>query len=109
MATSKTTKTQKTTEQTTWTNIKGVMRVWGKEFEYGKGKSFISYSTSVGIKNKDGEYKNVYYDVRFRKDEAPDIIDDFIIDVKKGFLTVSTAKDGRRYPAVMIIDYEVKE
>ena len=89
-----------------WADVCGRMRVWGKEVEY-KKSSFMSYSTSVGAKNEDEEYDNVYYNVRFRKDEHPDIEGAFEINVKAGFLTVTTDKKGNCYPAVMVLDYEV--
>jgi hypothetical protein len=90
----------------TWADVSGRMRVWGKEVEY-KKSSFMSYSTSVGAKNADGEYDNIYYNVRFRKDEHPDRDGVFEINVKSGFLTVTTDKKGNCYPAVMVLDYEV--
>lgn len=89
-----------------WADVCGRMRVWGKEVEY-KKSSFMSYSTSVGAKNEDEGYDNVYYNVRFRKDEHPDIDGAFEINVKAGFLTVTTDKKGNCYPAVMVLDYEV--
>lgn len=89
-----------------WADVNGRMRVWGKEVEY-KKTSFMSYSTSVGAKNEDEEYDNVYYNVRFRKDEHPDRDGAFEINVKAGFLTVTTDKKGNCYPAVMVLDYEV--
>lgn len=89
-----------------WADVCGRMRVWGKEVEY-KKSSFMSYSTSVGAKNENEEYDNVYYNVRFRKDEHPDIEGAFEINVKAGFLTVTTDKKGNCYPAVMVLDYEV--
>lgn len=88
-----------------WADVSGCMRVWGKEVNY-KNTSFMSYSTSVGVKNDD-EYDNVYYNVRFRKDEHPDREGMFEINVKAGFLTVTTDKKGNCYPAVMVLDYEV--
>ena len=89
-----------------WGNVNGRMRVWGKEVEY-KKSSFMSYSTSVGAKNEDEGYDNVYYNVRFRKDEHPNLEGAFEINVKAGFLTVTTDKKGNCYPAVMVLDYEV--
>lgn len=89
-----------------WADVSGRMKVWGKEVNY-KKTSFISYSTSVGAKNEDDEYDNVYYNVRFRKDEHPGREGAFEINVKAGFLTVTTDKKGNCYPAVMILDYEV--
>lgn len=89
-----------------WADVSGRMRVWGKEVNY-KKSSFMSYSTSVGAKNEDEEYDNVYYNVRFRKDEHPDRDGAFEINVKAGFLTATTDKKGNCYPAVMVLDYEV--
>ena len=89
-----------------WSNVCGRMRVWGKEVNY-KKSSFMSYSTSVGAKNEDEEYDNVYYNVRFRKDGHPDRDGAFEINVKAGFLTVTTDKKGNCYPAVMVLDYEI--
>lgn len=108
MATKNTSKKKNTTNNhpKSWADIKGCMRVWGKEVNY-KKSSFMSYSTSVGAKNDDGEYDNVYYNVRFRKDEHPDREGAFEINVKAGFLTVTTDKKGNCYPAVMVLDYEV--
>lgn len=102
----KTTKAKTPKRPKSWADVNGRMRVWGKEVEY-KKSSFMSYSTSVGAKNEDEEYDNVYYNVRFRKDEHPDLEGAFEINVKAGFLTVTTDKKGNCYPAVMVLDYEV--
>lgn len=90
-----------------WADVNGRMRVWGREVELKKKISFMSYSASVGAKNEDEEYDNIYYNVRFRKDEHPDIEGAFEINIKRGFLTVTTDKNGNCYPAVMVLDYEV--
>ena len=111
MATAKKNASKKTEKTTTkrpksWADVSGRMKVWGKEVNY-KKTSFMSYSTSVGAKNEDGDYDNVYYNVRFRKDEHPGREGAFEINVKAGFLTVTTDKKGNCYPAVMVLDYEV--
>lgn len=99
--------TPKTTQS--WNNISGVMRVWAAEKEY-KKKSWISFSTSIGKKNDEDEYDNLYFNVLFKKDEAPDVEDGaFEINVKKGFLSLSVYKDGSVHPAVMVLDYELKD
>lgn len=109
MATKRTPQAKKPeTRKKTWADITGEMRVYGREVEY-KKTSFMSYSSSVGSKNEDGEYDNVYFNVRFRKDEHPDLEGAFTINVKAGFLTVTTDKKGNCYPAVMVLDYEVVE
>ena len=48
------------------------MRVWATERTY-KKKTWFSFSTSIGKKNEDEEYDNVYFDVLFKKNEAPEV------------------------------------
>lgn len=107
MATKKTTKRNRPEY---WGNISGLMRVFGREFESKKGKTYMSYSTSIGSKKEDSDdYDNLYFNVKFKKNEHPDIEGVFIILVKEGFLTLSVDKDGNTYPAVMILDYDYYE
>lgn len=90
-----------------WSDISGIMRVWGKELEV-KKKTFIVYSTSIGRKDEDEEtYRNVYFDVLFKKNEDPDMTDGFYIKIKSGFITLTTGKDGVNRPAIMVTDYVV--
>lgn len=91
-----------------WNEVKGKMRVWGREIEVKKVPNML-YSTSVGKKNADDEYVNLYFNVAFKKGEHPDIEGAFIINVKQGYLTVSCDKSGNTYPAVMVLDYDVIE
>ena len=115
MATKKTTtkkktaakKTAKTTQ--TWNNVKGLMRIWATERKH-KNKTWLSFSTSIGKKNKDEEYNNVYFDVLFKKNEAPEVDEGaFEINVKKGFLTLTVYSDGSIHPAVMVMEYDLKD
>ena len=70
-------------------------------------KSFMSFSTSIGKKNENGEYDNVYFDVLFKKNEAPDVDEGRLqIKINSGFLTLSVYNDGSVHPAVMVMDYE---
>lgn len=99
-----------------WTDVTGVMRVYGQEFEYSKGgrdKYFIKYSTSIGRKNEDGKYDNCYLTVFFPKDDQPDIEGAFEICVCKGFMTLNVYDKGKGKnaahivePAIMIQEYE---
>lgn len=106
--TRQTRQTRPTNNEPLWSNIEGRMRVWGKEIPY-KNSSFMSYSTSIGSKNQDDEYDNVYFNVRFRKDEGPNLLGAFEIYIKSGFLTVTTDKDGNCYHAIMVLDYELRD
>lgn len=92
-----------------WNNVKGTMRVWATE-RGNRKKTWLSFSTSIGKKNEDEEYDNVYFDVLFKKNEAPEVEEGaFEIIVKKGFLTVSVYSDGSAHPAVMVLEYDLKD
>lgn len=114
MTTKKTQKTAKT-ENTIqlWHNVKGSMRLWATERTArikGKKKTWFSFSTSIGKKNDKDEYDNLYFDVFFKKDAAPDIDEGaHEIIIKKGFLTLSTYKDGSVHPAVMVLEYKLHD
>lgn len=114
MATKKTTnkktaakKTAKTAQA--WNNVKGLMRVWATE-RGNKKNSWLSFSTSIGKKNEREEYDNVYFGVLFKKGKAP-VVDEgaFEINVKKGFLTLTVYSDGSVHPAVMVMEYDLKD
>ena len=96
-----------------WNNIKGSMRLWAKEHTLkikGKKKTWLSFSSSIGKKNEEGEYDNLYFDVFFKKDAAPDVDEGtHEIAIRKGFLTLSTYKDGSVHPAVMVLDYTLHD
>ena len=114
MATKNTTKKKtekKQTQETTqvWNNVKGLMRVWSSK-RGNKNKSWLSFSTSIGKKNDNEEYDNVYFDVIFKKNEAPEVKEGaFEINVKKGFLTLTVYSDGSVHPAVMVLEYDLKD
>lgn len=101
-----------------WTEVTGNMTVFAQE--RGKGRNaFTVFSTSVGSKDESGKYKNLYFDVLFRKDNNPielgymsgrgrDNICE--INVNKGFLTVRTYKDRdgneQKKLAIMVLEYK---
>ena len=113
-AAKKTAKKQTPKKQTpktaqTWNNVKGLMRVWASE-RGNKKKSWFSFSTSIGKKNEDEDYDNVYFDVLFKKNEAPEVDEGaFEINIKKGFLTLTVYSDGSVHPAVMVMEYDIKD
>ena len=106
---SKTAKKQNSKTTQMWNNVNGLMRVWATERE-NKKKSWLSFSTSIGKKNEDEEYDNIYFDVLFKKNEAPEVDEGaFEINVKKGFLTLTVYSDGSVHPAVMVMEYDLKD
>ena len=108
-AAKKTAKKQTPNTAQTWNNVKGLMRVWATE-RRNKKKSWLSFSTSIGKKNEDEYYDNVYFDVLFKKNEAPEVDEGaFEINVKKGFLTLTVYSDGSVHPAVMVMEYDIKD
>lgn len=87
--------------------ITGACTVFGNEFEYGRGinkKSFIKYSTIIS-RFEDGEYTNMYINVRFKKDEAPGDAGIFKIFIKNSFLSFSEDKDVQKYVELVVMDY----
>ena len=93
-----------------WT---GRMRVYAQEVNYKKGgkpASFLKFSTSLGIKNEDGEWENLYFNVRFMKGDAPEADGgmNFEIDITKAFLTfeVFETKDGEKVKTPVIVVQE---
>ena len=104
--TKKATTPKKTDRPPMWNNVKGIMWLFAKEVNL-KKKSFMNFSTSVSTKDENGDYINVYYDVMFKKNEAPDVDEGrFQIKIKKGFLTVKQYSDGSVHPAVMVLEYD---
>lgn len=90
-----------------WNNVNGKMNVWANVYKTKKG-CYVNFSTSIFKKTEDEEFKNVYFDVLFKKDEAPKCDEgNFNINVKAGFLTVKEYQDGTLHPAVMVMDYDV--
>lgn len=92
-----------------WTNITGEMRVWGNERTSANGKPFIGYSTTIGLKTDDG-WDNFFVNVRFPKDN-PEIVEQFSIDIKNGFLSLNVWTDKRKQkhiePVVVVLEYEL--
>lgn len=102
---------KKRASATPWTSISGQMHVFGNELKTRKGKPFLSYSTTVGKKNDEGEWENLYFNVGFRKYADPEICDGFDIIVKDGFLSFDTWTDKNgnvhRDPRVVVLDFEI--
>ena len=95
-------------------NLTGRMRVYAKEVQYkkknGKPASFLKFSTSLGIKNDDGEWGNLYFNVRFMKGDAPEVDGgmNFEIEIGKAFLTfeIFQTKSGDEIKTPVIVVQE---
>lgn len=76
------------------TDVRGQIRVWCTEREFtdkkGKKRSFLAYSSSIGTKNEDGSWNNLYYDVRFSREALPEIEDgeSILLEVEDGWWDV---------------------
>ena len=93
-------------------DLTGRMRVYAQEVQYkknGKPASFLKFSTSLGVKN-DGEWDNLYFNVRFMKGDAPEADGgmNFEIDIAKAFLTFETfqTKSGDEIKTPVIVVQE---
>lgn len=103
-------KNSKSDNTNRWTQVNGTMRVYGSEKKTRAGKPFLAYQTSIGKKNEDDEWDNLYVTVRFPK-EDPEIEEAFDIDIKEGFLSMDvwTDKKGVKHinPVVVVLDYKM--
>lgn len=94
-------------------DLTGRMRVYAQEVKYkknGKPASFLKFSTSLGVKDEDGNWSNLYFNVRFMKGDAPEVDGgmNFEIDISKSFLTFETftTKDDEEVKTPVIVVQE---
>ena len=94
-------------------DLTGRMRVYAQEVNYkknGKPASFLKFSTSLGVKDEDGNWSNLYFNVRFMKGDAPEADGgmNFEIDISRAFLTFETftTKDGEEVKTPVIVVQE---
>lgn len=94
-------------------DLTGRMRVYALEVKYKKGgkpASFLKFSTSLGVKDEDGDWSNLYFNVRFMKGDAPEVDGgmNFEIDISRAFLTFETftTKDDEEVKTPVIVVQE---
>lgn len=94
--------------------LNGRMRVYAQEVKYkkknGKPASFLKFSTSLGVKDEDGNWSNFYFNVRFMKGDAPEADGgmNFEIEIVKAFLTfeIFQTKEGLEIKTPVIVVQE---
>lgn len=99
----------------TWNTITGVMSIYGNTFTFGKGKNkqhFVKWSTTIGRKDKNGEYVNYYLRVGFAAGASEPETDGLHqIDVGNAFLSVEsyTNRDGDDVvnPVLVVTENEI--
>lgn len=94
-------------------DLTGRMHIYAQEVKYKKGgkpASFLKFSTSLGVKDEDGNWSNLYFNVRFMKGDAPEADGgmNFEIDISRAFLTFETftTKDGEEVKTPVIVVQE---
>lgn len=94
-------------------DLTGRMRVYAQEVKYKKGgkpASFLKFSTSLGVKDEDGNWSNLYFNVRFMKGDTPEADGgmNFEIDISRAFLTFETftTKDDEEVKTPVIVVQE---
>lgn len=100
----KRTETNKEKTLKLWNDISGKMTLYAKDFETETGV-YTAFSTSVG-KKIENKWINSYFNVYFKKDCQPNLIDRFEINVKSGFITTILNGDYVK-PCIIITDYEI--
>ena len=106
---------KKQTEKVKYWNsdLTGRMRVYAQEVKYKKGGKpacFLMFSTALGVKDEDGNWSNLYFNVRFMKGDAPEVDGgmNFEIDISSAFLTFETftTKDDEEVKTPVIVVQE---
>ena len=83
------------------TDDKG-LKIWRDD----KGQ-FPRYSYSISRKNDSDQWVNVYKDVKFKN--GVDVENGTVISIKKAFESFNISKDGKKYPYLMVSEFEVLE
>ena len=83
------------------TDDKG-LKIWRDD----KGQ-FPRYSYSISRKNDNDQWVNVYKDVKFKN--GVDVENGTVISIKKAFESFNISKDGKKYPYLMVSEFEVLE
>lgn len=81
-------------------DVLGRSKIFKKVFDDGN----VAYSTSISNKNQDGKYNYIYIPVQFPK--GTELDDKTNIEIKKGFLTFYTTKDGKNQIKLVVMDFE---
>ncbi len=91
-------------------HLKGLVRVFAQEVEYnkkGKKGSFLKFSTSLGNKDEDGNWENLYINIRFPKGDIPECDGgtNFLVQIVDGFLTFEsyTDKSGIKHQTPVLV------
>lgn len=93
-------------------SLTGLMHVYAREMPCrGKPTTFLKFSTSLGVKNENGEWDNFYLNVRFMKGDSPEAEDgmSFEIEIEKAFLTFEAYRtksgDDIKMPVVVVQEW----
>ena len=78
------------------------IKIWRDD----KGQ-FPRYSYSISKRNDDGTFSNCYMDARFKKGVELENGTDIVI--KHAFFSFNVGKDGRKYPYLMITEFETAD
>lgn len=77
------------------------MNITGKTMIF---KSDKGYSTSISNKKEDGTYENMYLTINFKK--GVELENQTKIDIKNGFFSFYTNKEGRKIPKIIVTEFE---
>lgn len=95
-------------------HLKGLVRVFAQEVEYkknGKKASFLKFSTSLGNKDEDKNWENLYINIRFPKGDTPECDGgmNFLVEIVDGFLTFESYTDksgiNHQTPVLVITEW----
>lgn len=84
---------------TVGTDDKG-LKIWRND----EGQ-YPRYSYTISRKNQSGEWENCYQSIKFKKDVS--VANGAEIKIGKAFFSFDTGKDGKKYPYLMVMEFEV--
>lgn len=92
-----------------FSGLSGLVTVFGNDYTTHAGAHFKKYKASISGKDQNGNYRNAYMDLRFPRDNDPELEGRFVINVEDAFVTAVLGRNGDNVPCVYVAGYEIVE
>ncbi len=92
-----------------FSGLSGLVTVFGTDYTTHAGAHFKKYKASISGKDQQGNYRNAYMDLRFPRDNDPELEGRFVIDAEDAFVTAVLGRNGDNVPCVYVVGYKIVE
>lgn len=92
-----------------FSGLSGLVTVFGNDYTTHAGAHFKKYKASISGKDQQGNYRNAYMDLRFPRDNDPELEGRFVINVEDAFVTAVLGRNGDNVPCVYVAGYQIVE